>query len=89
MRKHDIIEPVGTLLPCPFCGGEAFFGYLGSLQNKGENRLYNHSISIDGGIWVGCNKCPTIMGHNCGCDYDDTGDFKTFGEAEESWNHRA
>lgn len=66
-----------TLLPCPFCGGEAHLMFIGPTIEQ-----INHAVAwaedIDGGIeWVECSECGAT-----GPEGPDKGDGKT------NWNRR-
>lgn len=81
-----VVEPIGMLLPCPFCGSPAEFGYNGSYRKDVPH--LRQFVSLCSGIWVQCSQCEINMGYDCNCPYDPSGRFKSFEEAAEAWNQR-
>lgn len=56
----EIIDVTQEFRPCPHCGGEAAWGYLGS------DAVYGYVPDLE--HWVGCVDCPALMR---GADFEE------------------
>jgi len=67
-----------TLLPCPFCGGEAF---VATVEHSKENRPNGHRFHGQ----IMCLKCQAVCGTT---GFDETYEDATE-KASKAWNRRA